>query len=95
MPLQICVRHQCTRFIEGYLNGPSVDIFIYRECLNQMAREARPTPLRTWLKQLKDSGVDLVKYGKKEHRFLECSYSNSEWRHWEHHVSWSSSCSNS
>jgi len=72
------------KVIEGYLNGASVDIFIYHECLNQMAREARPTPLRTWLKQLKDSGVDLVKYGKKEHRFLECSYSNSEWWYWEH-----------
>jgi len=70
--------------LRGYLENASPDSFIYRKCSNHIAREAPPMPFRIWLKQLKDSGVDLVKYGKQEQRLLEHQYAARKWRYWEH-----------
>lgn len=40
-------------------------------------------PLSTWLKQLKDSGVDLVRYGKEERDILESPEVRREFRYKE------------
>jgi hypothetical protein len=69
--------------IRGYLQQSSPDCFIYDECSNRRSRKAISMPLRTWLEQLKGSGVDLVEYGKNEKCVLECQDAIQEWNYWE------------
>jgi hypothetical protein len=69
--------------IGGYLKHSSPDCFIYDECSNRRSRKPPPMPLRTWLEQLKESGVDLVEYGKKEKGVLERLFWTQEWTYWE------------
>jgi hypothetical protein len=74
--------------LRGYLEYSPPNLFIYNECSNGISRKAPPMPLRTWLKQLKSSGVDLVEYGKEEKKYIfecifECPYEIQEYGYWE------------
>lgn len=70
--------------IQGYLEHSSPDCFIHDECSNRLSRKSPPMPLRTWLEQLKGSGVDLVGYGKEEKCVLERPDTIREWGFWEY-----------
>ena len=70
--------------IERYLDTASLNYFIYEECSNRTSNTLLSMPLRTWLEQLKGSGVDLVKYGKEEKCVLErAAYAIREFGYWE------------
>jgi hypothetical protein len=70
--------------IQGYSEPSSPDCFIYNERSNRLSRKSPPMPLRTWLEQLKGSGVDLVGYGKEEKCVLERPDTIREWGFWEY-----------
>jgi hypothetical protein len=70
--------------IQGYLYHSKPDCFIYDECSNRISRKLLPMPLKTWLKQLKVLGVDLVEYGKEEKCVLKrAAYATRELGYWE------------
>jgi hypothetical protein len=71
------------RILDGYLESFAFSYSIPHERFDRILREALPMPLRTWLKLLKDSGVDLVEYGKTEKWVLENSYMIREWYYCE------------
>jgi hypothetical protein len=67
---------------------------IHNKCSKRTAIESPPAPLRIWLEQLRYSGIDLRRYGRKEKSLWKDPTVNREWETFEckTHGLWTANC---
>jgi hypothetical protein len=56
---------------------------IDNKCSKHTPIESPPVPLRIWLEQLRHSGIDLRRYGRKEKSLWKDPRVNREWKYYE------------
>jgi hypothetical protein len=67
---------------------------IHNKCSKHTPIESPPAPLRIWLEQLRYSGIDLRRYGRKEKSLWKDPTVNREWETFEckTHGLWTANC---